>query len=352
MPSRDGAPAAKPAGSPRALFNHCSPFMEVRAPLIFRPVYQPLVWGGRRMESWGRNLPPGPIGEAWELADHTRGMSVVAEGDLAGTPLRDLVERAGQALVGWAFRGGEFPLMIKLIDASLRLSVQVHPDDAIARELGVGQHGKTECWVFLADGGEICQGTHPGVSRAEFERALADHHVATTLNRFEARKGDVFFLPARTVHALGEGCLLYEVQQTSDITFRVYDWDRLGLDGKPRPLHVTESMATIDFSRSDYGPHAPEPWRPLPAPGCEERGLIECPYFALREQRVRGTLEQPVGDTCVVVTCAAGQGTLSTPAGRAALPPMQTVLIPADAGTWRVEIPSGSADLLVATPRF
>ena len=107
------------------------------------------------------------------------------------------------------------------------------------------------------------------------------------------------------MHALGEGCLLYEVQQTSDITFRVYDWDRLGLDGKPRPLHVTESMATIDFSRSDYGPHAPEPWRPLPAPGCEERGLIECPYFALREQRVRGTLEQPVGDTCVVVTCAA-----------------------------------------------
>ncbi len=326
--------------------------MEVRVPLIFHPVYQPLVWGGRRLESWGRTLPDGPIGEAWELADHARGMSVVAAGALVGTSLHDLVERAGPALVGPAFRGGEFPLMVKLIDASLRLSVQVHPDATIARKLGLGQHGKTECWVFLADGGEICQGTRLGIGRVEFERALAEHHVATTLNRFEARKGDVFFLPARTVHALGEGCLLYEVQQTSDITFRVYDWDRLGLDGKPRPLHVTESMATIDFARTDYGPHTPEPWRPLPPPACEERGLIECPYFALREQRVRGSLEQPVRDTCVVVTCVAGQGTLSTPGGQVALPLMQTALVPADAGWWRVDVPLGSVDLLVATPRF
>jgi mannose-6-phosphate isomerase len=326
--------------------------MQVRAPLRFHPIYQSLVWGGRRMEAWGRTLPAGPIGEAWELADHARGMSVVAGGALAGISLHDLVERAGQALVGRGFRGGEFPLMVKLIDASKRLSVQVHPDDRIARELGVGQHGKTECWVFLADGGEVCQGTRPGIARADFAHALAEHRVATTLNRFEARRGDVFFLPPRTVHALGEGCLLYEVQQTSDITFRVYDWDRVGLDGKPRPLQVTESLATIDFSRSDHGPHAPAAWRPLPAPGCEERELIECAYFTLNEQRVRGALEQAVGDTCVVVTCLAGQGTLATAAGQVALLPMQTVLIAADAGAWRVDIPTGSADLLVATPRF
>jgi mannose-6-phosphate isomerase len=326
--------------------------MEVRAPLIFRPVYQPLVWGGRRMESWGRTLPEGPIGEAWELADHPRGMSVVAEGDMAGTALHDLVERAGRALVGQAFSGGEFPLMVKLIDARLRLSVQVHPDDDISRKLGVGQHGKSECWVILADGGEICQGTRPGVGRAEFERAVAEHSVATMLNRFEARKGDVFFLPARTVHALGEGCLLYEVQQTSDITFRVYDWDRLGLDGKPRPLHVTESMATIDFSRTEFGPHTPSPWRSLVAPGASERGLIDCPYFTLREQRVAGSVEQASDGTCALVTCVAGQGTLSTPGGQVALRPMLTVLVPSDAGSWRVDVPSGSADLLVATPKF
>jgi mannose-6-phosphate isomerase len=326
--------------------------MEVLVPLIFRPVYQPLVWGGRRMEMWGRALPDGPIGEAWELADHPRGMSVVAEGRFAGSTLRELVDRAGPSLVGAGSSGSEFPLMVKLIDARLRLSVQVHPDAAVARALGVGQHGKTECWVFLADGGEICQGTRPGIGRAEFERALVEHGVPATLNRFDARRGDVFFLPARTVHALGEGCLLYEVQQTSDITFRVYDWDRLGLDGKPRPLHVAESMATIDFSRTDFGPHAPEAWQSAGAPGCEQRRLAECSYFVLRELHVRGTIEEPSQDTCAVVTCVDGQGTLSTPGGQVALPPMQTVLVPADAGSWRVDIPTGTADLLVATPRF
>lgn len=306
------------------------------------------------METLGRTLPEGPIGEAWELADHPRGMSVVGEGCLAGLTLRELVDRAGAALVGAGFRGGEFPLMVKLIDARLRLSVQVHPDEALARALGVGQHGKSECWVFLADGGEICQGTRPGIGRAEFERALVEHRVPEALNRFEARKGDVFFLPARTVHALGEGCLLYEVQQTSDVTFRVYDWDRLGLDGKPRPLHVAESMATIDFGRTGFGPQATEAWRPIHAStaGCEERELVVCPHFRLREQRVRGRIEQPVTETCLVVTCVAGQGTLATPAGQVALLPMQTVLVPADAGSWCVDVPGSSADLLVATPEF
>ncbi len=306
------------------------------------------------MEAWGRILPEGPIGEAWELADHPRGMSVVGEGRFAGLTLHELVGRAGVALVGDGSRSGEFPLMVKLIDARLRLSVQVHPDEAVARALGVGQHGKTECWVFLADGGEIYQGTRPGIERAQFERALAEHRVSDTLNHFQARRGDVFFLPARTVHALGEGCLLYEVQQTSDITFRVYDWDRLGLDGKPRPLHVVESMATIDFGRTGFGPHAAEPWRPIreDAPGCEQRTLVACPYFTLREQRVRGYVEQPTVEACVVVTCVAGQGALSTPAGRVELPPMRTVLVPADAGSWRVDVPTGSADLLVATPKL
>src|SRR5512140_2786353 len=118
--------------------------MEVRVPLVFRPVYQPLVWGGRRMEQWSRTLPAGPIGEAWELADHERGMSVVAEGPLEGRRLRDLVTAAGARLVGEGFVGGEFPLMVKLIDATLRLSVQVHPDAMLAHELGVGEHGKSE----------------------------------------------------------------------------------------------------------------------------------------------------------------------------------------------------------------
>jgi mannose-6-phosphate isomerase len=304
------------------------------------------------MEKWGRILPPGPIGEAWELADHERGMSVVAEGPLAGRRLRDLVADAGTALVGNGFSGGEFPLMVKLIDATLRLSVQVHPDAALARQYGVGGHGKTECWVFLDDGGEICQGTKPGIGRQEFERALAEHHVPDTLNRFEARKGDVFYLPARTLHALGQGCLLYEVQQTSDITFRVYDWDRLGLDGKPRSLHVAESMQTINFSQTGFGPHRAQPWRKLDDSGNQERELVECAHFVLREQRIAGSLVQATGNLCAVVTCLAGRGNLATAAGAVALSPLQTVLVPADAGTWSVDVGADGASLLVATPRF
>jgi mannose-6-phosphate isomerase len=275
-------------------------------------------------------------------------MSVVAEGPLAGRRLRDMVAAAGATLVGKGFVGGEFPLMVKLIDATLRLSVQVHPDAPLARQLGVGEHGKTECWVFLEDGGEIYQGLKAGVGRAEFERALAEHQVPGTLNRFDARKGDVFFLPARTVHALGEGCLLYEVQQTSDITFRVYDWDRLGLDGQPRALHVTESLETIDFARTSFGPHQPQPWRMLDAVS-EERELVACPHFVLREQRLRGPLNQATDALCAVVTCVSGQGALSTPAGKVELGPLRTVLVPADAGSWSVD---GPVDLLVATPRF
>jgi len=330
--------------------------MEVRVPLIFRPVYQSLVWGGRRMAAWGRVLPDGPIGEAWELSDHVRGMSVVAGGPFAGRSLRELVLGAGPALVGDGFSGGEFPLMVKLIDARHRLSVQVHPDAEMARKLGVGQHGKTECWVFLEDGGEVFCGTSPGVDRLGFERALAEGNVAAALNRFDARKGDVFFLPARTVHALGEGCLLYELQQTSDITFRVYDWDRLGLDGEPRPLHVTESMATIDFSRAGFGPHRPEAWRPLGgpiegSPSCLSRVLVDCAHFSLLEQTVRGTVDQANGVACAVVTCLTGQGTLSTDGGEVAFLPMQTVLVPADAGRWRLSV-SGEARVLVAIPKF
>lgn len=327
--------------------------MEVRVPLIFSPVYQPLVWGGRRMATWGRALPDGPIGEAWELADHPRGMSVVASGPWAGRALRDLVTAAGPALVGDGFAAGEFPLMVKLIDARHRLSVQVHPDAEGARRLGVGQHGKTECWVFLEDGGEIFHGTRPGIDRAAFERALAEHHLASTLNRFEARKGDVFFLPARTVHALGEGCLLYEVQQTSDITFRVYDWDRLGLDGKPRPLHVTQSMDTIDFSRTSFGPHAPAPWCGIEgAAGCMSRVLVNCAHFSLHELRVRGAADLATHGACAIVTCLAGEGTLSTDAGEVGLVPMQTVLVPADAKRWRVVAAASEAQILLATPKL
>ena len=327
--------------------------MDLRAPLTFRSAYQTLVWGGRRLQRWRPDLPPGPIGESWDLSDHKHGMSVVAQGPLAGRTLRELVAQAGPELVGAGFRGGVFPLMVKLIDAADHLSVQVHPDDATASILGVDDRGKTECWVILADGGALFQGTRSGMNREAFEHALADHTLAATLNRFEGRAGDVFFIEARTVHALGEGCLLYEIQQTSDITFRVYDWDRMGLDGKPRPLHVAESLATIDFSRTDFGPLRPA-WRTDPTGGIESRSLVTCPYFAVEQFRVSAgaTLRRISRDACAVVTCIDGHGVLATDGGELPLVPLQTALLPAACGTWQVRSETATLDLIVASPQF
>jgi mannose-6-phosphate isomerase len=305
-----------PAGSP------------LRAPLRFKPSYQTLVWGGRRMEAFRADLPSGPIGESWDLADHARGMSVVADGPLAGTTLKDLTKRFGAALVGPTYAGGDFPLLVKLIDANERLSIQVHPDDRLAKELKVGERGKTECWYFLTGGGELFVGTKPGTTKESFATAREAGTLADTLNRFVAKEGDFFFLPGRTVHALGAGCLIYEIQQTSDVTFRVDDWGRVGLDGKPRPLHIAESLATIDFNAAaaraagEFEVH----------PDGRVRALARCPYFQVDEHVTkRITLTSP---SCTIVTCIGGRGRLNTADGSAALAPMTTVLVPAAAGEW------------------
>lgn len=325
--------------------------MELGAPLSFRPVYQVLVWGGRRMQRWRRDLPPGPIGESWDLADHDRGLSVVEAGIFAGTTLRQLTERFGASLVGHGFRGGCFPLMVKLIDAADKLSVQVHPDDPLARRLGVGDRGKTECWLILEDGGYLYQGTREGIDRVAFEGALGAGRLVDTLNRFDARAGDFFLLEARTVHALGSGCLLLEIQQTCDVTFRVYDWDRPGLDGKPRSLHVHESLETIDFGRTGMGPQRPI-WTP------ERDGavctLVDGKAFRVDERRLspHADVTLPLGTACAVVTVVSGAGTVATASGRVALAATRTVLVPAVAQSFSLHAGAEPLDVLVSVPRL
>jgi mannose-6-phosphate isomerase len=323
----------------------------LRAPLLFQPVYKTLVWGGQRIAGLRAGVPAGPIGESWDLADHAEGMSLVSQGPLAGRTLAALVGAAPEELVGRGFGGGTFPLMVKLIDAAQVLSVQVHPDDRLARELGVGDNGKTECWRVLAGGGVIYQGTQPGVDRAAFEQALAAGTLESTLNRYDAEAGDFFFLDARTVHALGQGCLIYEIQQTSNVTFRVYDWGRVGLDGKPRPLHVDQSLATIDFSRDAFGPRRPT-FVAHPRGG-EWRVLADCAYFRLEERRGVGIAE-PATDRCTVVITLEGAGTLASAGGQVTMAPMQTALVPAAAGAWTLTAQDPARPLLalVVEPRY
>jgi len=224
-------------------------------PLTFRPIYQDRVWGGQRLaEVFGRQLPAGRvIGESWEVCDRPDAVSLVASGPLAGTSLGELMARDPLGLWGEAVAPGtRFPWLCKLLDACDDLSLQVHPPAALAASMG--GEPKTEMWyVAAADPGScLYAGLRSGVTRTEFERRARDGTVAELFHRLPVGVGDVLFLPSGRVHALGKGLVIFEIQQNSDTTYRVFDWNRVGLDGKPRALHLDQAMASIDFK--DFEP--------------------------------------------------------------------------------------------------
>jgi mannose-6-phosphate isomerase len=225
-------------------------------PLTFHPIFKERVWGGREMERlYGKPLPAGtPIGESWEISDRPGDASVIANGPLAGKNLRWLMENHHAELLGDAKPANEnrFPLLCKILDAREKLSLQVHPPANKAAKLR--GEPKTEMW-FIADaapGAELFVGLKRGVTRAKFEEKVGTGEVAECLHRVPVRAGDAMFLPSGRVHAIGAGLVIFEIQQNSDTTYRVFDWNRAGLDGKPRELHVAQSLASIDFS--DFEP--------------------------------------------------------------------------------------------------
>src|SRR5882672_1179291 len=224
-------------------------------PLTFHPIFKERVWGGRKLENlYQKRLPPGvPIGESWEISDRPGDVSVIANGPLAGKDLHWLVQNRGPELLGAArLEQGRFPLLIKILDAQEKLSLQVHPPREKALELG--GEPKTEMW-YVTDaepGAELYVGLKKGVTRQEFEEKIPAGRVADCFHRLSVRRGDAMFLPSGRVHALGAGLVLFEVQQNSDTTYRVFDWNRAGLDGKPRELHLAQSLASVDFN--DFEP--------------------------------------------------------------------------------------------------
>jgi mannose-6-phosphate isomerase len=220
-------------------------------PLIFQPRFKERVWGGRKLESlYGKPLPASArIGESWEITDRPGDESIIANGPHAGRSLRWLMEQHGRELLGSArpAAAGRFPLLVKILDAQDVLSLQVHPPEAKAAALG--GEPKSEMWFFTdtTPDAVIYAGMRRGVDRAEFERRTAEGSVAGCIHRIRVRAGDVMFLPSGRVHALGAGCVLFEIQQNSDTTYRVFDWNRTGLDGKPRELHVAQALESVDF---------------------------------------------------------------------------------------------------------
>ena len=263
-------------------------------PLVFRPLFMERVWGGRQLATrLGRQLPPDrPIGESWEIVDREEAQSAVEGGDFAGRTLHDLWTHERESVFGRDLPAtARFPLLAKILDAREILSVQVHPPAHVAAELN--GEPKTEMWhVLEADpGAELFAGFRNGTTRADFERALATGEVAELLHRIPVRAGDTMFIPSGRCHAIGAGCLVVEIMQNSDTTYRVFDWNRK----PPRKLHIPESLASIDFDD-----HEPSPTPP--------RGevVVSCPEFHVE----RWELKAPRADTSasgVIFTVLSGQ---------------------------------------------
>lgn len=250
-------------------------------PLLFRPVYKDYLWGGERIAArFGRADAPARCGESWEVSAHPDGMSVVDGGPFDGRDLASLCEEFGESLVGSYAGGTSFPLLVKLIDARDRLSVQVHPNDE-----GAARHGgeaKTEMWYFLeaSPGATVCAGLKDGVGPRIFSDAVKEHGVPALLNVVDAEPGKALYIPGGLVHAIGAGCFVLEVQQSSNTTWRVYDWDRVGADGRPRELHVARAMEVIDWKASAASLCVPYPMKAADPRNRRDR-VVRSDYFTM-----------------------------------------------------------------------
>ncbi len=242
-------------------------------PLKFRPIFKPRIWGGRKLrEYFGKDIPAGErIGESWELADLPQDKSIISDGPLAGMNIHQALVEYPEEITGNANFEGNFPLLIKILDAEDVLSVQVHPDEETCRRTGKGDP-KTECWYIIkaAAGAVIYKGVKETVTKERFAAAIKKGSVAKLLNEVEVQAGQCHFLPSGTAHAIGAGLLIAEIQSPSDTTYRVFDWNRVDEHGKSRRLHIEDALESIHFGKSaeDF---------PVTTVG----RLVECDYFII-----------------------------------------------------------------------
>lgn len=318
----------------------------------FQPILKSLIWGGDKIAPYKQiETSQQQVGESWELSGVKGNESVVAGGPEAGTPLPELIARHGAGLLGaknFERFGEEFPLLIKFIDAQQDLSIQVHPNDELAEQRHHSK-GKTEMWyvVDTAEGAHLRSGFSKQVTPEEYAASVEDNTITDILADYAIRPGDVFFLPAGRVHSIGAGAFIAEIQQTSDITYRIYDFNRRDANGNTRELHTELAKEAIDYTvLPDYRTHY------TPAQNCGVE-LVSCPYFTttLYDLTQARTIDLSSLDSFLVVICMGGHATLSTDGGD----PMpvhqgETVLVPASARTLRIE-PEGGAKFLTSCIR-
>lgn len=302
-------------------------------PFIFKPIFKEKIWGGNKIQSvlnkdFG-SLPN--CGESWELSAVEGNESVVANGPLAGSTIHELTSQFKEELLGetvYKRFGTEFPLLIKFIDASKDLSVQVHPDDVYAKsQLGDKAKGKSEMWYIMqADpGASLISGFKQKIDKEEFKERLASSKLEETLNRESVKKGDVFYIPGGRIHTIGKGILIAEVQQTSDITYRIYDFDRVDTDGNTRELHVDKASDVLNFEVLDNYKQDVQHVENEPAE------LVDCEYFVSRKWLInqKQVIEFDSRDSFRVLVCVEGQASCHYHDGAIEIGKGDVYLIPA-----------------------
>lgn len=306
-------------------------------PIKLKPAFKDYLWGGTKLKTEFNKVSDLEIvAESWELSTHKDGQSTVATGEYAGLSLSAFIEQCGEEILGSKAREFDyFPILIKFIDAKDNLSVQVHPDDTYSLANN-GEYGKTEMWYILEaePGASLYYGFNKTLTRDEFKQHIADNTLLDVLNKVPVKKGDVFFIPAGTVHAIGKGIVICEIQQNSNTTYRVYDYDRRDAQGNARPLHITEAIAVSDLK--------PAPERAALA----DDVLASCEYFTVRKIDLNGTTTCLIDDTCfqsVIVTD--GNGTLTMHDKTLTLEKGDSVFIPAQNGSYTLE---GTAEIIIS----
>lgn len=311
-------------------------------PLKFNPVYKSYLWGGRNLQRFGKHLPEGVVAESWEISCHPNGVSVISNGEYAGTPLTGLIADFGVQVIGTALPTqylAKFPLLVKLIDANDKLSVQVHPDDAYAQAHENGELGKNEMWYILEakPGAELIYDVRPGVTKEDFARAVAQGTIESCLKKLPVSSGDVVNIPAGMVHAIGAGIILAEIQQNSDTTYRVYDYDRTDANGVKRPLHIEKALEVIDFNSRNRLEKAPG-LTIQPNQDTKRKILVANRYFAVELDTIRGMSEEIAdGSKFYIYFVTEGTGEIHYQKNTLPVTRGESVLIPAALGPYTIK---------------
>ena len=310
------------------------------SPVKLSPAFKDYLWGGERLKTeFNKHTDMTPLAESWELSAHKDGQSIVTTGDYAGLTLTDYVNAIGKDALGTACEKYDyFPLLIKLIDAKGDLSVQVHPSDEYALE-HEGEYGKTEMWYILDcdEGAALYYGFARDTTREEYETAIKEGRLTDILNRVPVKRGDVFFIPAGTVHAIGAGILICEIQQNSNTTYRVYDYNRRDKNGNLRPLHVEKALAVSDLKKSSALPEIPDGADVL---------LAECGYFEVRRLRFDGEgAVTATAESFTALTVTEGEGTLVYDGGELDFAKGDMLFVPAQETSFAVK---GNCEMILS----